>query len=191
MFIGLTGTIGSGKSTVAKILSQNSNFIIHNSDKIAKDVINTDEGKKFIIENFGEQYIKEDNVYYEKLRDVFSDENKLKALTDYSHPLTEQEIRNNYVENKINIVESAILFETGWDKWCSNVIYVVNINFRRLLKETRNMNDEEIDLVLKIQNSIPPSKKVAQSKYVVDNSRGMKELVESINKLSERIINDQ
>ncbi len=149
MFIGLTGLIGCGKSTVASILSQNSNFVIHNANSIAKEVINTDDGKNFICKNFGNEYIKDNNINYEKLRDVFIDDDKLKILTDYSHPLTEKTIKNSHIDNKINVVESPILFETEWGQWCSDVIYVVNLNFRKLLKEKRSMTDEEIDLRLK------------------------------------------
>ncbi len=121
MIIGITGGIGSGKSTIARELAKRG-FVVYDCDLEAKRIIAEDESvQKAIIGLLGEEAFVDGkyNTAYVSQR-VFADKALLEALNQIVHPAVKNDIRNKQPD----FVESAILYEAGMDTLCDKVIVV-------------------------------------------------------------------
>ena len=115
--IGLTGGVGSGKSTAANIL-KDMGFKIIDLDQITHKVLKSGEsGLKKISENFGRKYFdNEGNIIREKLKeDIFSSNDLKKRIELILHPVIFDECKselNNLTEEKYVVIVIPLLFET-------------------------------------------------------------------------------
>ena len=119
--VGITGGIGSGKSTIAQALRQRG-FTVYDCDREAKRIIVEDEAvRKAIVGLLGEKAYVDGkyNTAYVAQR-VFEDGALREQLNAIVHPAVEQDIRLKQPD----FVESAILYESGLDKLCEKVIVV-------------------------------------------------------------------
>ena len=126
--IGITGSIGSGKSTVADILRQK-DIPVLDADRVAWKVYRAGlAGFDRVVSEFGYGVVGRDGeVDRKKLGAlVFSDSAKLERLTDIVWPLMKEEIKRWKLEiashgNAIAALEAAVLFEAGWEDLCDEV----------------------------------------------------------------------
>ncbi len=179
--VGLTGGIGSGKSTVSKILISKG-FSVYNSDNRAKWLMNnSDNLKSNIISIFGNKaYIKGSlNRKYLSAK-VFNDSLKLKALNNLVHPLVAIDFKNWLLHQKSKdfvFKEAAILIESGAYKEMDKIIVVScpeNIRLERVLK--RDGNSPEL-VKKRIQNQISETEKINHADFVVKNNGSKSDLV--------------
>lgn len=121
MIIGITGGIGSGKSTIAHELAKRG-FAVYDCDLEAKRIVaENPDVQQEIIELLGEEAFKDGiyNTAYVAKR-VFSDETLLAKLNAIIHPAVGLDI----MRRKPDFVESAILYESGLDILCDKIIVV-------------------------------------------------------------------
>ena len=171
--IGLTGGIGSGKTFISKIFNSNNVFVIFDSDLCAKQIMehNTDV-IGMVKEKIGKKSYVDGLIQTKYISDViFNSKNKLDELNKIVHPKVLEEFKkfkyNNL--NKLIIIESAILFETG--------IYLqndYNILVKAPVKERiyRVMNRDKIskvDVLRRINSQWSDSKKMNLADFVIDN----------------------
>lgn len=127
--IGITGGIGSGKSTIARDLAKRG-FVVYDCDREAKRIIaENKEVQQAIIDLLGkEAFIHTPytihrtpiyNTQYVAQR-VFNNPSLLAQLNAIIHPAVGADI----LEKKPDFVESAILYESGLDKLCDKVIVI-------------------------------------------------------------------
>lgn len=174
MIIGLTGGIGSGKTTVTKFFSEFENVAIYMADVEAKNLMNSSETikEKLIIE-FGERAFIDQKLNRKYISEiVFKDAEKLASLNAIVHP----EVKNHFkifVENNLDkayiIYENAILFESKSNLVCDFVISVyadVNTRINRVI--ARDISTKE-DVFNRIQNQWNDDKKLLQSNYIINN----------------------
>lgn len=135
--IGLTGGIGSGKSTIAKIFST-LGIPVYDADSAARSLMHThEEIRKKLITAFGADIYKNnqlDRAYLAAV--VFGNEKKLKELNAITHPVT---IRDsiNWFNRQIGpyaIKEAALIFESGSNK---HLDYVIGVWAPRQLRTER------------------------------------------------------
>ena len=179
--VGLTGGIGSGKSTVSKILISKG-FSVYNSDNRAKWLMNNDDNlKSNIISIFGDKaYLKGSlNRKYLSAK-VFNDSLKLKALNNLVHPLVAIDFKNWLLHQKSKdfvFKEAAILIESGAYKEMDKIIVVScpeNIRLERVLK--RDGNSPEL-VIKRMQNQISETEKINHADFVVKNNGSESDLV--------------
>ena len=179
--VGLTGGIGSGKSTVSKILISKG-FSVYNSDNRAKWLMNnSDNLKSNIISIFGNKaYIKGSlNRKYLSAK-VFNDSLKLKALNNLVHPLVAIDFKNWLLNQKSKdfvFKEAAILIESGAYKEMDKIMVVScpeNIRLERVLK--RDGNSPEL-VKKRMQNQISETEKINHADFVVKNNGSESDLV--------------
>ena len=162
--IGLTGGIGSGKSTVAKVLQEKFNAYLIFTDDVAKDLMSKGQiSYKLTVDYFGQGILDETGeIDRKKLASiVFGDKEKLEKLNSFSHPYVEEFVQNKIKELKetneysIIVVETALLLEVGYERFCDDVWYVTAPEEvrRDRLKQSRGYSDEKIDSILKNQMS--------------------------------------
>lgn len=128
MIIGITGGIGSGKSTIAQELARRG-FAVYDCDREAKRIIAEDrEVKKAIVALLGEEAFVDGryNTAYVSQR-VFADKALLDQLNAIVHPAVKKDIkakRQELTADRYLFIESAILYEAGMDTLCDKVIAV-------------------------------------------------------------------
>ena len=130
MTIGLTGGIGSGKSTIARGLAQRG-FAVYDCDREAKRIIETDKSvQSAIIDLIGEEAFVEGkyNTAYVAQR-VFAEPELLQRLNAIIHPAVLKDLKalkdaKNQDPKAPLFVESAILFQAGMAPLCDKIIIV-------------------------------------------------------------------
>ena len=124
MIIGLTGGIGSGKSTIARELEKQG-FAVYDCDREAKRIIaENNEVQQAIIALLGEEAFVDGiyNTQYVAQR-VFADPHLRQQLNAIIHPAVLKDIKD-LKDPKDLVVESAILCEAGLDDLCEKIIVV-------------------------------------------------------------------
>ena len=178
--IGLTGGIGSGKSTVAKFVEE-MGFPVYYSDVRAKEIVNADELlKKGIIELLGEKAYDENGLYDRKYvaEIVFNDEELLQKLNGMIHPAVKYDFEK-WVGNQTTefvFKETALLFELKLNESCfKSVLVTADDNLR--LKRVMDRDGKTYREVENVMNKQMPEKdKIKIADFVIFNNDGMDEL---------------
>ena len=178
--IGLTGGIGSGKSTVAKFIEE-MGFPVYYSDVRAKEIVNDDELlKKGIIELLGEKAYDENGLYDRKYvaEIVFNDEELLQKLNGMIHPAVKYDFEK-WVGNQTTefvFKETALLFELKLNESCfKSVLVTADDNLR--LKRLIDLDRKTYRGVENVMNKQMPEKdKIKIADFVIFNNDGMDEL---------------
>ena len=178
--IGLTGGIGSGKSTVAKFIEE-MGFPVYYSDVRAKEIVNDDELlKKGIIELLGEKAYDENGFYDRKYvaEIVFNDEELLQKLNGMIHPAVKYDFEK-WVGNQTTefvFKETALLFELKLNESCfKSVLVTADDNLR--LKRVMDRDGKTYREVENVMNKQMPEKdKIKIADFVIFNNDGMDEL---------------
>ncbi|MCL7753248.1 dephospho-CoA kinase [Polaribacter sp. Z022] len=174
MVVGLTGGIGSGKTTVANIFAKFDNVVIYNADLEAKNLMNTSlKIKSKMIEEFGEDSYKNNQLNRPYIANiVFNDKSKLETLNSIVHPEVKmhfQQFIKMHKKSHYIIYENAILFESKSNLKCDIVISVyAPLN----LRISRTMLRDEIakkDVENRINSQWKEDKKLLQSNYIINN----------------------
>ena len=134
MVVGLTGGIGSGKTTVAKLFSKFNDVAIYIADIEAKKLMSSSEIiKKKLIKQFGESSFVNQKLNRNYISEiVFNDKEKLSILNAIVHPEVKKHFQD-FIKKNIDktyiIYENAILFENGSNLLCDYIITVyANVN---------------------------------------------------------------
>jgi dephospho-CoA kinase len=174
MIVALTGGIGSGKTTVAKLF-ETMGCVVYNSDERAKELYNIPEVKKQVIELLGDSaYLPNNKLNKEFISDViFKDKNKLEKLNAIIHPALaidfETFVKQQNSESII-IKESALIFETGLYKNFTDIILVVaplEQKIKRVI--SRNLiSKEEVEKRMHVQWT--DEQKLPLANFIISNS---------------------
>ena len=171
--IGLTGGIGSGKTTVSEVFK-----------KLGVPVFNTDDFSKKLLQNnisiinqvvkeFGDSIIDNKKINTKKLASiVFSDKDKIQTLNQIIHPhvLNQFEQLAKKTTKKYIIKESAILFESNSYKKVNKIILVrapLDIRIQRVCSRD-NRSEEEVKKI--INNQINDTKLLKRVDYIIHNN---------------------
>lgn len=160
--IGLTGCVGSGKSTVGKKMQEYFSLKLVMTDELGHLAMKPGtESYENIIGIFGENIkTKEGKIDRAKLGQiVFGNKEKLEQLNNIIHPWVKEYLRKSIQEEKAKqqvayfVMESAILFQSGLNEMCDEIWYVdADEEVRReRLKSSRGYTDEKINSILKNQ----------------------------------------
>lgn len=119
----LTGGIGSGKTTIARILQEMPGIFIVNSDQIAKDIVLERQRAICRLVEFPHQHFSLAAIG----QMLFSDARKKALLENYVRPLVKRQV-NRIIRSRseqIFIVESALIFESNWQEYFDLIIAAV------------------------------------------------------------------
>lgn len=190
--IGITGGIGSGKSTVLDLLEKNFSAYIIKADDVAKQLMEPG-GKAFteVVDFFGEEILLPDGtIDRKKLASVvFANPNKRIVLNSITHPLVKKKIMEQIACLKAEdtyeycFVEAALLIEDHYQTVCDEFwyIYVPETLRRERLKASRGYTDEKIDSILKSQLTEEEFAKACA--HTVDNSKDLDFTLSQLEKL--------
>lgn len=170
--IGLTGGIGSGKTTVAKYLMDN-DIPVYIADDEARKITNSKKVMAKIVEVFGSQILDNNKISRAALaKIVFSDTLKLAQLNAIVHPEVKKHFKK-WLKSKANyefvIKESAILFESGSYLDCDLVILITAPLETRIERTMLRDQCDRESVLQRINNQMPESEKIEKSNFVIQN----------------------
>jgi dephospho-CoA kinase len=172
MVIGLTGGIGSGKTTVSGLF-EDLGVPVYNSDEEAKRLMQSSEKlKRAIIKLLGKKSYKKDTLnrsYIAQL--VFNDKELLAALNALVHPAVKKDFKKWLRKKNVPYViqEAAILFENGSYKEYDKLILVKAPKRIRLKRLKARDGSSEEDILARMKNQWSDTKKAKLSDFVIEN----------------------
>lgn len=170
--IGLTGNIGSGKTFVAQIFEK-MNIPVFYADAEAKKLYDLSEVKEEVFNTFGKNLLTNNKIDFKKLAEiVFNDASELKKLENIIHPklklYIEEWIKQNQ-DKKLVIIESAILFESGFDVLTNLSIMICAPEEIRLKRVIKRDNITESEVRKRIRMQMPENQKKLKADYIIEN----------------------
>lgn len=170
--IGLTGGIGSGKTTLANYIASKG-IPVYIADVEAKKLMEKPKVIQEIIKTFGEDVKGANGIDKAKLSKlVFDSPDKLKQLNAIIHPKVGKHFEKWIKKNEshaIVVKEAAILFESGAYKNCDKIITVVVPENTRIQRVVQRDNATEEMVKSRIKNQWSDEQRMALSDYIVIN----------------------
>ncbi len=171
--IGLTGGIGSGKTTIARVF-ETLGIPVYNADDKTKFLMNTDEELKIsIIQHFGNDAYKNDELDRKWLASiVFNNKGKLELLNSLTHPVTIRDAAT-WMKKQASpyvIKEAALLFESGATE---QLDYIMGVYAPQPIRVQRVMERDKLlkeDIVKRISRQINEEIKMKLCDFVIANN---------------------
>ena len=188
--IGLTGSIGTGKSTVANYLKE-SNISVINLDDIAhQTILKGNKAYNKIVNEFGNEILDDNGEIDRKQLGVivFDDVDKLEKLNSFTHPevletLAKQIAINEKSGEPFIVVEVPLLLELNLERLFDEIVVVFTPLDKQIERVRKRDNISEEEAIKRINLQIPVDKKISDKVLVVDNSKGLPYLKEQVDKL--------
>ena len=190
--VGITGGIGSGKSTVSSFFSV-LGVPVYDSDKRAKYLMQHDNSIIGTIKKeFGERSYLNNQLNRSYIAEiVFKNESKLKQLNSIIHPAVRTDFNNWLSQNsnaKFVIKEAAIMIESGAYKEMDKLIVV---NAKRDLKIKRIKKRDHLsleDIENRIQNQLSDEIRNQYADFIIENNSGKMELKQQVLSIYNKLI---
>lgn len=174
--VGLTGGIGSGKSTIAKWFLQKG-IPVYDSDMEAKKLMNENsQVREKLIELFGEKAYEGKTLNRAYIAaQAFGDKEKLNQLNQIVHPAVFSHFQNwvGEQQSKFVVKEAAILFESGSYKDCDWIISVIADPEIRIQRVIERDNVSRSQVLERMQNQWTDEMKIPKSDFVIKNENGL------------------
>lgn len=194
--IGLTGGIGTGKSTVSKIIMEKG-FPLIDADLIAREVVKIGEPAYVeTVQNFGHMVLKADgNIDRKKLGNiVFNDADLILKLNSILHPQIYKKIKEEVFKNSLNnevvfldipllieelenLNKAGIVFDQIWLVYADE-----KTQLNRIIE--RDKSDHE-SATRRINAQMPIDEKIKYADLVIDNTGNLEQLIQNVNKALE------
>ncbi len=188
--IGLTGGIGSGKSTVAQFLKELGAVVI-DADKVGHEILESDaEVGQEVVAAFGNRVLTPDgNISRHKLgRIVFGNPEFLAGLNRIMHPRIAERVEAQLEEYrrqgaKVVVLEAPLLLEAGWAPLVDEVWVTVvpEVTVLRRLEERTGLSEAES--LARIHSQLPVAERVGQADVIIDTDCTLDELKARVEEL--------
>ncbi len=170
--IGLTGGIGSGKSTVARYFEE-LGVPVYVADTEAKRIMDEPETIREVKQIFEDDVLLDGKLDRKKIASiVFNNPDKLKKLNQIIHPKVKKDFKD-WLEKHKNysfiIKEVAILFETGTENDFDAIILVTAPEKTRIERVMKRDELTESEVLERIKNQLPDEEKIKKSHYIIEN----------------------
>ena len=179
LVIGLTGGIGSGKSSIANILEDLGAEVIY-ADKIGHEIILPySNAWREVIEKFGKNILKEDNsIDRKRLGEIiFNDKKELNKLNKISHPKIskrlKEEIDKRKNKNGILVIEAALLIEANWFTLVDQ-IWVVVVDRDKIFDRLKDKFTYD-QIRSRISSQMIDQERIKYADIVIDNNGSIEE----------------
>ncbi|MFN3604442.1 MAG: dephospho-CoA kinase [Leptonema sp. (in: bacteria)] len=190
--LGLTGTLGSGKSTIANIL-KNKNFFVVDTDQVAKNLYALPKNKKKLIDKWGRECFYENGQLNSKFlaEKVFSNREDLQWLEELIHPQVENFIRKylKRCKSRFIVFEVPLLFESKLDK--KNLFdYIIVVDASVAIRKKRVLENRywTEEAFWKRENmQMNPNEKRKKADFIIENENDLDKLQKQLDDLITKI----
>ena len=185
--IGLTGGIGSGKSTVAALLAAHGAVVV-DADEIARDVVEPGTpGLVAVVAEFGPDVLRESGTLDRArlAQIVFNDPAALQRLNEIVHPLVgaeSQRLISAAPAGAVLVYDVPLLVESGLQDVFDSVVVVEAPENVRLERLTARGVDPQ-DAVRRMANQASGEQRAAVADYVIDNSGALPDLAAQVERV--------
>lgn len=196
-WVGITGSIGTGKSTVSTII-RNLGYPVLDADKIAQEQLKKNSvGYEEIIKIFGSGILDSENEIDRKKLSakVFGNPEILKKLENIVHPLVQKEVEGQKAKlvqqgNRVAFYDVPLLFEKKLQDRFDEIILVACDPQKQLerIRKRNKWSDEEIQK--RIQSQIPLGDKIKMSRHIIYNNFDLETLQKNTTNLVNEILAD-
>ncbi|MCX7765509.1 MAG: dephospho-CoA kinase [Candidatus Sumerlaeia bacterium] len=192
MIIGLTGSYGSGKTTVTEMFRTLGARII-DADVIAREIVEpTMPAYHEIVAEFGNEVVQENGqLNRRKIKElIFSRPALRQKLNQIMHPRIreiELERLREWRTEPLVVLSAPLLLENQLDKYVDKIVVVTVSAEKRIerLQKRDNVTVEEINRVLAVQ--MPEAEKIKRADFVIDNSGTLEETFKSVQQLVKQL----
>lgn len=193
--IGVTGKIGSGKSTISNFFSQLGAKII-DADKISHRCLGD---KREIIkkefQRYGVNLIDEGKKLRKQLSQiVFDSKEMLKNLCQIIHPCIIENVKNklakieNLDSNSVVIIDSPLLFEMGVDELVDYIVFVIVPLEQRIERLTESQDLSKDEIIKRSRNQISLDDKKEEVDFTIDNAEEKDYAKKQVKKIWEELV---
>lgn len=195
MFIGITGGVGAGKSTILQILKEKYDAHLIMADDVAKELMRKGKSAyREIVRTFGKEVLAEDGEFdrHKLASIVYADEEKRLSINQIVHPLVKKAIlkekktvSREYPE-KLIVLEAALLIEDGYKELLDELWGVIadkEVRIRRLM-DSRGYSRAKSESIIASQLSDDEFRRACD--FIIDNSGTLEETQRQIEVYFER-----
>ncbi|HSL11413.1 MAG TPA: dephospho-CoA kinase [Actinomycetota bacterium] len=188
LLVGLTGGLGSGKSTVSTMLAERGAVIL-DADAFARDAVRAGtSGFDRVVARFGGGLVAADGELDRAALAaiVFNDEAALRDLEAIVHPevrrMIEQGVSDNARTDRVVVLVNPLLIEMGTHRDC-DVVVVVSASTETQLERVMARGMEREDAEARMANQLPLDERVTHADVLLDNDDGLAELERQVDRL--------
>jgi dephospho-CoA kinase len=193
ILIGLTGSVATGKSTVAKMFKKCGAIVI-DADELAREVVQPGKPAwREIIRTFGRRILNLDRTIDRHALGaiVFHDKKKLRHLERIIHPrvareqirLTKQAAKND--PKAVVIYDVPLLFEAGIDKRVDKTVVVAATRETQIMRLKNRNGLTRAEALRRIRSQMPLAMKRLRADYILDGTKNRESLSRDIRRLFE------
>jgi dephospho-CoA kinase len=183
--IGLTGGIGSGKTTVARILKRLGAAVI-DADEVGHVLLSSrGEVRQEVVLSFGKDILVGEDVDRQRLAQiVFHDSQARERLNHIMHPriysIVEEEIRRLRETKVVVVLEAALLLEAGWEELVDEVWVTYASEDKVVARLSQRDNLSPQDIRARLSSQLSPEEKVRRAQVVVNTDHSLPEVEEEV-----------
>lgn len=191
--IGLTGNIGTGKSTASKVINSLGVKII-DCDVVSREVIREESVLRILVNTFGKEIVDSKGILdRKKLGSIaFKNKENVKKLNDIMHPLIKKRVKE-YIEyfskeEKLCIIDGAILIEASFQDIVDDII-LIKASEKNQLERVKKRDGHNYEYIKKIIDAqMPLGEKEKYCKYVINNDKNIEHLKSEVTKLIKALL---
>ena len=174
MIVGLTGGIGSGKTTVAEVFKKLDSVAVYIADVEARKIMNSSNViRTQLLQVFGKETYKNNELNRKYLANtVFESKEKLTILNNIVHPEVKKhflDFATRNADKSYVLYESAILFESNSSQQCDFIISVFLDKEERIKRVLDRDKTTEKEVLSRINSQWKEDKKLLSSNYIILN----------------------
>ena len=176
--IGLTGSLGTGKSTVAAMMAKQGAMIIDADAVIRQLLVKNKKCIKKVAKAFPSVILSNSEVDRSKLADiVFQNPRELKKLTQILYPEAIKEIKRqistHQLRDRLIVIDVPLLFESGWDKLVDTSIVVKSRKDQQYKRAAKRLGLSRTQVQQRLSMQLPLRQKCHMADMIIDNSRSL------------------
>jgi dephospho-CoA kinase len=188
--IGLTGGLGTGKSTVAKMFADHGAVVIDADALVHESLKSGGSCYAKVLRAFGKEILEGREIGRGKLAAiVFQAPLKLKKLTSIIHPVIEKEVQSKLKRIKTNpktrmvVIDAPLLIEAGWHRWVDYLIVVRASTDQAVQRVQAKRNISRAEILRRMKAQMPITQKIRMADMVIDNRKSLKATQRQVEKI--------
>lgn len=191
LIIGVTGSFGSGKSSVSAMFEKQAKAKIIDADEITRCLL---AGDKKIIKKVAKVFpnaILKTEIDRKKLaKCVFQNPRELKKLTDILYPEAVKEVKNRitaYKNSPFTILDVPLLFEAGWDRLVDVTIVVTASRRQQIQRGQKRLRLSKAEILRRLKLQMPLKTKCDLADIIIDNSGSLENTRRQVGAIIDRL----